>query len=71
MSITVTERTLKLIDQHYGFDNYILQVSDECQAVSCSSSTFPPFLLYSILIAVPPLNPFSSGCNINYLLPAI
>ncbi|KAK4292141.1 hypothetical protein Pmani_035070 [Petrolisthes manimaculis] len=25
MRLTVTERTLTLIDQHYGFDNYILQ----------------------------------------------
>ena len=27
MEITVTPRTLRLIDQHYGFDNYILEVS--------------------------------------------
>lgn len=25
MSVTVTERTLSLIDKHYGFDNYILE----------------------------------------------
>ncbi|KAK8396452.1 hypothetical protein O3P69_005477 [Scylla paramamosain] len=25
MTLTVTERTLKLIDDHYGFDNYILE----------------------------------------------
>lgn len=25
MTITVTERTLKLVDEHYGFDNYILK----------------------------------------------
>lgn len=27
MSVSVTERTLKLIDQHAGFDSYILEVS--------------------------------------------
>lgn len=27
MNIVVTERTLSLIDEHYGFDNYILNVS--------------------------------------------
>lgn len=27
MKVTVTERTLKLIDEHYGFDHYILAVS--------------------------------------------
>lgn len=27
MNITVTERTLSLIDQNYGFDSYILNVS--------------------------------------------
>ncbi|KAG0728101.1 39S ribosomal protein L28, mitochondrial [Chionoecetes opilio] len=27
MSITVTERTLRLIDQHYGFDSYLLETS--------------------------------------------
>lgn len=30
MEITVTPRTLKLIDQHYGFDSYILEVTFAC-----------------------------------------
>jgi len=27
MEITVTPRTLRLVDQQYGFDSYILEVS--------------------------------------------